>query len=100
MAAQASAASPCPRQRSFGLRQLAERRAGAIEQGLPTDLLAPLLQTLAVDPLGLVVVEDVVDAMLFQPRARFLHRVANLDPIDCDRFGHMCPPGFACSTEP
>src|SRR5262245_36006792 len=69
--------------------QLAEGRAGAVEQRVPADLLAPPLQPLAVDAIGLVVVEGVGDALLVEPGARFLHRAAVLDALDRD--AHSAP---------
>src|SRR5712691_11222295 len=69
------------------LRQLAERRAGAVEQRLPADLARPALKPGALDPFRLVVVERVGDAMAVQPCARLLHRIAVLDAVDRDGLG-------------
>src|SRR5208282_2406771 len=52
------------------LRKFTEAHAGAVEQRLPANFLAPSLQPLAFDPGGLVVVEGIVDAVLVQPSAR------------------------------
>jgi hypothetical protein len=72
------------------VRQFLEGGAGAVEQRLPTDLLAPPLQALAVDAGGLVVMERALDALLVEPSARLLHRVAVLDAVDGD--GHALIP--------
>src|SRR5208282_3860662 len=68
------------------LRKFTEAHAGAVEQRLPANFLAPSLQPLAFDPGGLVVVEGIVDAVLVQPSARLFHRLAVLDAVDGD--GH------------
>jgi hypothetical protein len=70
------------------VRQFAEGRARAVEQRLPADLAAPLLQALTLDPGGLVVVERIIDTVLIQPGARLFHGVAVLDAVDRDGFGH------------
>jgi hypothetical protein len=69
------------------VRQLAERRAGAVEQRFPADLLAPPLQPFAIDAGGLVVVKRVLDASLVEPPTRLLHGLAILDAVDGN--GHV-----------
>src|ERR1700761_579908 len=72
--------SPHQRHRLVGIEailvpvgQLAERRAGPIEQRLPADFLFPALEPLALDAGSLVVMKRVGDATLLQPGARLLH---------------------------
>ena len=72
---------------AVGLRQLAERRAGTVEQNLPTRLVGPRRQAVCGDPLDLVVVEDIGDAVGLQPGPGLLHRVAGLDAVDGDGGG-------------
>jgi hypothetical protein len=67
------------------VRQFAECRAGAIEQGLPAELLAPRFKLRALDAGGLVIVKGIIDAVLVEPSARLFHRVAVLDAVDGDR---------------
>src|SRR5579862_931894 len=79
------------------VRQLAKRHAGAIEQSLPADPLAPLLQPLAIDAGGLVVMKRIVDAVLVEPGARLVHGLAVLDAVDGRGFGHSRLPHFGAS---
>src|SRR5262245_65687399 len=67
------------------VRELAERRAGAVEQRFPANGTRPALEPLAIDPCRLVVVERVGDAVLLKPGARLLHGIAVLDAVDGDR---------------
>jgi len=64
------------------LGKLAECRAGAIEQHLPADLLAPLHKRRAVDAGRLVVMEFVCHAVAIQPDPRLLHGVAVFNAVD------------------
>jgi hypothetical protein len=50
-----------------GLRQLAKRRAGPVEEDLPPEFTTPALQPLAVDSFGLVVMEPVSDLLRIEP---------------------------------
>ena len=61
--------------------------AGAVDELFPACLLRPSFQLLARDALGLVVVEIVGDALLVEPGARLLHRVAVLDAVDGNGHG-------------
>src|SRR5262245_8783452 len=75
--------------------KLAEGRAGAVEKRLPADIARPGFEPRALDPLRLVVVEGVGDAMAVEPGARLLHGVAVLDAVDGDgtRLRHgLAPP--------
>src|SRR5262249_20995353 len=84
-----------------GMRQLAEGDAGAVEQRLPTDLPAPLLELVLSDACRLVVVKVVSDAMAVEPGARLLHGVAVLDAVDRDAHPvpvfTYAPPGSSAS---
>src|SRR5690606_641640 len=66
--------------------QLAEGRAGAVEHRFPAGRVYPALQVGAINALALVVVELVGNALLVQPGAGLLHRVAVLDAVD--RYAH------------
>jgi hypothetical protein len=70
-----------------GIRQFAEGGAGAVEQRLPAELIAPGFQLVPGDAGTLVVMEVVFDAMAVEPGARLLHGVAILDAVDRD--GHF-----------
>src|ERR1700730_1157831 len=70
------------------VRQLAEGRAGAIEQALPADLGGPAFEAAALDAGRLVVVEVVGDAVAVQPGPRLFHRVTILDAVDRYRLRH------------
>ncbi|MCY1426450.1 hypothetical protein D9M71_422710 [compost metagenome] len=57
--------------------------------------IAPALKARTVNALGLVVVEIVAQALVFEPGAGFLHGVAGLDSIKVQwrvAFGHVLPP--------
>src|SRR3954451_8962346 len=70
--------------------QLAERRAGAVQERFPAGLLRPALQPVAVDAAHLVVMEAVLDTVLVEPNTGLLHGVAVLDAVDRD--GHVGAP--------
>src|SRR3546814_2817344 len=71
--------------RLVGVRQLLERRPGAVEQLFPAQLSAPFRQPGAVDARRLVIVKAIVNAARLKPVARLLDRVAVLDPVHGDR---------------
>src|SRR5262249_42881663 len=73
------------------VRQLAERRAGTVEQRVPADLARPGFEPAAIDAFRLVIVESVGDAMRVEPGARPLHGVTVLDSVDGDALRHEFP---------
>ena len=61
--------------------ELAEGGALAVQDLFPAVLLAPAAQTFGINAFLLVVMEVVVDTMLVQPGAGFLHGVTGLDAV-------------------
>src|SRR5262249_35255572 len=59
-------------------RQRTKGAAGAVEQGLPADRARPAFERGRFDARALVVMKLICDAVLLEPRARLLHRVAVL----------------------
>src|SRR6185312_6999983 len=76
-----------------GVGQLPEGGAGAVEQHLPAQFLAPGLQNVLADAFALVVVEMILHAMTVEPGPRLLHGIAVLDAVDGDGLAHepACP---------
>src|SRR5690606_32721974 len=64
-----------------GIIQPAEGGSLAVEDLLPAMLFTPGVQALGVNAFLLVVVEVVLDTMLVQPGAGFLHGVTGLDAV-------------------
>src|SRR5262245_14946167 len=73
---------------------VAERRADAVQKRLPADVARPGFEPRALDPLRLVIVESVGDAVAVEPGARLLHGVTILDAVDGDgpRLRHKLTP--------
>src|SRR4029453_4236140 len=80
-----------------GVGQLAEGRAGAIEQPLPAELAHPAAQPRLGDAGDLVVVEIVGDAVRLEPGPGLPDRVAIPDAVERDRHARpVCTTAHRC----